>query len=150
METRGVDQKPLRDAVPGRMDAPEVTLANSREAGAGSQHLTPDGPPCPEQAGLPGAPRPVPCGRARCACRSGLSACAQRGAEPLIAMESAEAEPSESRPEEDGAVPASDLPLPEQPAATVRCGGWRGGPSHRRRTAGLGAACSREPSAGLS
>ena len=58
--------------------------------------------------------------------------------------------PSESRPEEDGAVPASDLPLPEQPAATVRCGGWRGGPSHRRRTAGLGAACSREPSAGLS
>lgn len=126
METRGVDQKPLRDAVPGRMDAPEVTLANSREAGAGSQHLTPDGPPCPEQAGLPGAPRPVPCGRARCACRSGLSACAQRGAEPLIAMESAEAEPSESRPEEDGAVPASDLPLPEQPAATVRCGGWRG------------------------
>ncbi|OXB73187.1 UNVERIFIED_CONTAM: hypothetical protein H355_007447 [Colinus virginianus] len=34
-------------------------------------------------------------------------------------MESAEAEPSESRPEEDGAVPASDLPLPERPAATM-------------------------------
>lgn len=116
--------------------------AFSEQWRAGSQHL-PDGPPRPEQAGLQGAPRPVPCGRARRACRSGLSACAQRGAEPLIAMESAEAEASESRPEEDGAVPAGDLQLPEQPAATVRCGGWRGGPSHRFWAAGLGAAYPR-------
>lgn len=116
--------------------------AFSEQRREGSQHL-PDGPPRPEQAGLRGAPRPVPCGRARRACRSGLGACAQRGAEPLIAMESAEAEASESRPEEDGALPAGDLPLPEQPAATVRCGGWRGGPSHRFWSAGPGAAYPR-------
>lgn len=61
-------------------------------------------------------------------------------------MESAEAEPSDSRPEEDGAVPRSGFPPPEQPvaaAATVRVRGvGGGGAASLRRAAGLGPAYS--------
>lgn len=65
-------------------------------------------------------------------------------------MESAEAEPSDSRPEEDGAAPCSGLPPPEQPVATVRVRGAAGrrspyrGPPARARPTPLG------PSIGLS
>lgn len=52
-------------------------------------------------------------------------------------MESSEAEPSESRPEEDGAAPGSE----PQPPDTVRVRGWRPQPGCPRRGAsGLGAA----------
>lgn len=62
-------------------------------------------------------------------------------------MESAEAEPSDSRPEEDGAAPRSGLPPPEQPAATVRVRGVVAVAAGRRpppppRAAGLGTAYS--------
>lgn len=58
-------------------------------------------------------------------------------------MESAEAEPSDSRPEEDGAAPCSGLPPPEQLVATVRVRGVAAaGRRAPPRAAGLGTAYS--------
>lgn len=71
-------------------------------------------------------------------------------------MESAEAEPSDSRPEEDGAAPRSGLPPPEQPAATVRVRGvvavaaGRRPPPPRRGPPALARPTPPGPSTGLS